>query len=92
MGSIDWFSQFEKVGSSLRLGMEAQGSEELICCIDLLAGRLTMLPAEQAVTMQQILEEIFAAQTRKDYLLVADLLEYEIAPLLQQLESQRTGE
>ncbi len=88
MDAIDWFSRFEKVGCSLRLGMEAQGSEELVGCIDLLIGRLTTVPAEQTMVMQQVLGEILAAQGRKDYLLVADLLEYEIAPLLQQLEER----
>ncbi len=86
MGTIDWFNRFEKVGSNLRLGMEAQGCEELVSCIDQLVGRLVAFPAEQTILMQQVFGEILIAQERKDYLLVADLLEYEIAPLLQHLE------
>lgn len=80
---INWFSEFEEVGRALRLGMEAQGSAALVHCLDKLQQRLCELPGETTNAILLHLEQALAAQQRKDYLLVADLLEYEIAPLLQ---------
>jgi len=79
---IDWLSRFEQVGSSLRLGMEAQGSTQLIACIDDLLEFLPHCLPAQVNRFQSVLNQILAAQMRKDFLLVADLLEYEMAPLI----------
>lgn len=84
MAAIDWYAEFEKVGRSLRLGMEAQGCAALVHCIDQLMSHLSDFSPEVAVRLPALLEPALAAQGRKDYLLVADLLEYELAPLLQQ--------
>lgn len=83
MEQIDWFKQFEKAGSYLRLGMEALGSVELVSSIDLLIGKLPELQVSVAGEIQLLLAQALAAQERKDYLYVADLLEYEVAPRLQ---------
>jgi len=79
---VDWFRQFEKAGRYLRLGMEALGSVELVNSIDLLIVKLPELQPSVTAEIQQLLARTLAAQERKDYLYVADLLEYEIAPCL----------
>ena len=79
---MNWFREFEEVGRALRLGMEAQGNAALVHCLDELQKRLCDLPGETTNAILCHLEQALAAQQRKDYLLVADLLEYEIAHLL----------
>lgn len=81
---IDWFGEFEEVGRSLRLGMEAQGCATLVLCLNQLERRLPLFPVELIQKILLLLGQALAAQERKDYLQVADILEYEIAPLLQQ--------
>jgi len=83
MDQTDWLKQFEKVGRFLRLGMEALGSVELVNSIDLLIAKLPELQPSLASDIQVLLSLALSAQERKDYLYVADLLEYEIAPRLQ---------
>lgn len=80
---IDWFQEFEGVSRPLRLGMEAQGCLALVSCIDKLQPLLSDLPGDTAQQLIGFLEVALLAQERKDYLLVADMLEHEIAPLLQ---------
>ncbi len=74
-------TDFSQVGQSFRLGMEAQGCAQLMTLIDRLLGRMPELAAEQTIHLQFLLEQALAAQQRKDFLLVADILEYEVAPL-----------
>jgi hypothetical protein len=81
--AIDWFCEFEKISRPMRLGMEAQGCLALVSCIDKLQPLLSSFPSHTAQQMLGFLEAALLAQERKDYLLVADLLEHEIAPLLQ---------
>jgi hypothetical protein len=81
--AIDWFQEFEGVSRPLRLGMEAQGCLALVSCIDKLQPLLSDFPGDTAQQLIGFLEVALVAQARKDYLLVADLLEHEIAPLLQ---------
>ena len=80
--AIDLLREFETVGRSLRLGMEAKGCAVLVLCLDELEKQLPNLPLEVTNQILPYLGDALAAQERKDYLLVADLLEYEIAPLL----------
>jgi len=82
---VDWFCEFENVSRHFRLGMEAQGCLALVMCIDKLQPLLFDLPVDTTQQMMGFLEKALSAQERKDYLLVADLLEYEIAPLLQRV-------
>jgi hypothetical protein len=86
--AIDWFREFEEVGRALRLGREAQGCAALVQCLDKLQQQLADLPLELTNQILVHLGVALAAQQRKDYLQVADLLEYEIAPLLQMAASQ----
>ena len=65
-----------------RLGMEAAGSEDLTRFIDDLFPLLGSLPAETISHLNEISMAVLGAQARRDFLQVADLLQYKIAPLL----------
>jgi hypothetical protein len=72
----------EKVVEAYRLGMEGQASEHLVKLIDLLTPVLAKAPPEMVVRINPLLANAISAIERKDYLYVADTIEYEIAPLL----------
>lgn len=63
-----------------RLGMEAQASENLVKFIDAFLPMLASSAPKQIGQLTALLNDIVAAQSRKDYLRVADLLEYKILP------------
>lgn len=67
---------------AFRLGVEGEGSDALIRSIDQMVALLGALPETAVQTANQMLLELLAAQERKDFLLVADFLEFELAPLL----------
>ncbi len=68
---------------SFRLGMEAQGSQALVHLVDWLMRRPDASgDGASATRLEPILGEIVSAQERADFLRVADLLEFELAPLL----------
>jgi hypothetical protein len=79
-----WRSPLAAAVRALRLGQEGEGSEQLTRFIDRLAPALGALPAPQLTALNGALEAILQGQGRKDFLLVADLLEYEVAPFLEQ--------
>ena len=66
-----------------RLGMEGQASENLVKFIDAFMPTLVGAAQEQIGQFSSLLNEIITAQARKDYLRVADLLEYEILPRIE---------
>jgi len=68
--------------SAFRLGIEAQASENLVEFIDLLTPLVQNPIYPYREEMNTVLAELLAAQSRKDYLYVADLLEYELAKCL----------
>lgn len=70
------------VVDAYRLGMEGQASEHLVSLIDMLSHLLGKSPPELASKLNPVLAETLGAVERKDYLWAADMLEYEIAPLL----------
>ena len=72
----------ESVVNAYRLGMEGQASEHLVGLIDMLGGLLSKTSPELVLKLKPILAETLCAIERKDYLWAADMLEYEIAPLL----------
>jgi hypothetical protein len=84
MSPVDWIGLLGEISRFYRLGMEGFASVKLRREIDLLITHLPYLSAGTALRVQEILAETLAAQERKDYLLVADWLEYQLAPLLQQ--------
>ena len=80
------FSDFEMTARNaayaFRLGMEAQGSEGLIVLIDALPAYLEAMPGDVSARLNQLLATMLAAQSRKDYLYLADLLVHELLTLL----------
>jgi hypothetical protein len=72
----------EEVVEAYRLGMEGQASEHLVKLIDLLTSVLAKGPPEMVLRITPLLANAMSAIERKDYLYVADIFEYEIAPLL----------
>ncbi len=69
----------------LRLGMEGAGNHHLATFLQKLSGHLARPDIAAATPLPLLLPHIQAlveAQERGDYLRAADLLEYEIRPLL----------
>lgn len=74
---------------AFRLGMEAAGCEALAIFIDDIAATLQLSQSHAlAIAAQPWLEALVHAYQHADYLRVADLLEYKIAPLLIQQAHQ----
>ena len=65
-----------------RLGMEAHGSTRLKLAIDLLIVQLPKLSEIECRNIQIQLGHVLSAQERRDFLWVADLLEYQVIPIL----------
>ncbi len=72
----------QETTEAFRLGMEGLASERLTQLIDLWSADLKSFPEETLMQLNSHFNELFAAQSRKDFLYVADLLQYEITPLL----------
>lgn len=68
--------------AAFRFGMEAQGSEGLIALIDALPSFVGQFSPEEAGRLNQLLATMLAAQGRKDYGYLADLLEHELLGIL----------
>jgi hypothetical protein len=66
--------------SAFRLGMEAQASEGLVALIDALPQMLEAGSGINPTRLNSLLATMFAAQSRRDYLYLADLLQYELLP------------
>jgi hypothetical protein len=72
-----------RVANSFRIGCDAQGNEAFVVLIDEIASLFEReLPPERAERITSLFPAIIAAQTRGDTITVADLLEYEIGPLI----------
>ena len=67
---------------ALRLGMEGMAGEGLTRFIDALTLRLSEVSPETMQRLNPLLGETLAAQVRGDFPHMADLLQYEIRPLL----------
>ncbi len=63
---------------SFRLGMNGQASESLVKFIDCLTSALQKNAAALGSAETHLINAIFEAQSRGDYLYLADLLEYEL--------------
>jgi hypothetical protein len=69
--------------SSFRVGMTGRGNDALVSFVTLLQARLDAAGSdEKAHPFLPHLGEIIAAQERGDWLKIADLLEFELLPLL----------
>lgn len=82
MNNDHWRQHLSSAVQAFRIGMESEGGEELAKFIDILMQKVAKFSAQELEPLNNILGETLAAQSRKDYLWVADLLEYEIAPFL----------
>lgn len=67
---------------AFRLGMEGEGSEHLVSLIDSISVLMANASQDAIMQLSSLLTETLGAIERKDYLWAADMLEYEIAPLL----------
>lgn len=68
---------------SFRLGMDAKANDLFAKFMDELVSKLPALSHDlDVVKLNNYLNQIFLAQTQADYLYLADLIEYEIYPLL----------
>ncbi len=69
--------------ASFRVGMPARGNDALVSFVTMLQARLEGTGSDAvAHPFLAHLGEIIAAQERGDYLRIADLLEFELLPLL----------
>ncbi|MCP4599828.1 MAG: hypothetical protein GY847_04685 [Proteobacteria bacterium] len=76
-------AQLENAVEQLRMGMEGGGNAAMVSFIDAFQQALGGNAANmQLIKIVPVLQQIIQAQTRGDYLWVADILEYEILPLL----------
>jgi len=73
--------QIRETAKYFRLGMEAQASDSMVAFIDAFVPLLQGGELVGAHDVRDILGELLQAQARKDYLRVADLLEYEIVKM-----------
>ncbi|MEW6072268.1 MAG: hypothetical protein AB1726_06670 [Planctomycetota bacterium] len=71
---------------SFRLGMDAQGNEAFVAFVDAVQPALAASPT-LAAAVSPLLGPLLAAQERADTLRMADLLEFEIRPRLEEKSS-----
>ncbi len=74
-----------EVCRAFRLGMEGQANDRLTALIDALGQLMATAPEATLQRLNPLLNEVLSAMARKDHLWAADLLEYEIAPLISPL-------
>jgi hypothetical protein len=72
----------KSAATAFRLGMEGQASQDLVRFIDVFLPVLQDPNRADCKEINRLLNEVLAAQSRKDYLRVADLLEYEVSALI----------
>lgn len=66
-----------------RLGMDAKANDTFARFVDALSQQLPQISSSIDVThLNMKLNQLFQAQSRADYLYLADLLEYEILPII----------
>ncbi len=65
-----------RVAGAFRLGMEADGNAAFVSFVDCYIPLLDKIPPQRAQVAQPLLQKIFTAQQNRDYLYLADLLEY----------------
>ena len=82
MTAHNWQEQLDSATRAFRVGMDNQGNDNLAAMIDCLANELAGIAPQHLEEFNKMLTETLAAQTRKDYLFVADMLEFEIKNLL----------
>ena len=66
---------------AFRLGREAVGSEALARASELIGAMITDWSEQELQLLNQLLGKLFQAQSQKNFLFVADILEYQILPI-----------
>ena len=66
----------ENIINSFRLGREAQGSAAMVEFIDCLTPKMTKFASDLSQDDIAIVNELISAQSRCDFLYIADILEY----------------
>lgn len=66
---------------AFRLGMEAAGSEALARATELLEAKISGWSEQELRSLNLLLEELFEAQSSKNFLFAADILEYQVLPI-----------
>ncbi len=72
----------EDTAAAFIQGREGEANESFVGLIDKLVPLLQSAEPEVLQQLNKVLTETLAAQGRKDYLHIADQLQYELAPLL----------
>jgi hypothetical protein len=80
-GKDNWQAHLDSAILALRLGMEGMAGDRMASFIDALAPRLSLAAPVVMQRLNPLLGEALAAQGRKDFQRMADLLQYEIRPL-----------
>ena len=80
-----WRAHADAAAWAFRLGMEGVAGAKLAAMIDALNPVLLQLEPERLRTLLPALEETLAAQSRKDWIRIADLLEYVVVPGIEKL-------
>lgn len=70
--------KLHEVARGYRLGLEGHGSTKLVQLIEILLPELKDIPPATLITLNQLLTQAMEALSRRDFLFVADLLEYPI--------------
>jgi hypothetical protein len=78
MSLHDISQKLDEVARGYRLGMEGHGSVKLVQLIEMLLPELTDLPPTNLISLNHLLTQSMEALSRRDYLFVADLLEFPI--------------
>jgi hypothetical protein len=77
----DCITCLQDTADAYRVGREAAASQLLVQGIDRLAGILGALPPGDIARLQVHLAEALQAQQRRDFVRVADVLDYLLVPL-----------
>lgn len=82
MHSSEFRELVQEAVVAFRLGREAQGSEKLVAIVDLLPVLVSTVPSTDLPRLNGMFSAMLAAQGRRDFLFLADLLEYELLAVL----------
>lgn len=82
MSLRDSSQKLTEVANGYRLGQEGHGSLKLAQLIEMLLPELNDFPPTSLSTLNHLLTQAMEALSRRDYLFVADLLEYPIKDVI----------